>query len=83
MLAIFFSIGSSNDLLESKINKLPIPSQTLTHKQLEMHGSISNVATDALVLKHQAFGTHNIDYRKVSNIRRTKSQNLNTYRLIL
>ena len=34
----------------------------LTHKQLEMHGCIcSNVAVDALVLKHQAISTHNAD----------------------
>ena len=32
----------------------------LTHKQLETQGCvISIVATDALVLKHQAIGTHN------------------------
>ena len=31
----------------------------LTHKQLETHGCIlSTVATDALVLKHQAINTH-------------------------
>ena len=34
----------------------------LTHKQLEQHGCIlSTVATDALVLKHQAISTHSAD----------------------
>ena len=31
----------------------------LTHKQLEMHGCVlSTLATDALVVKHQAISTH-------------------------
>ena len=31
----------------------------LTHKDLETHGCVlSTVATDALVLEHQAIGTH-------------------------
>ena len=35
----------------------------LTHKQLEMHGCVlSIVATDGLVLKHQAISTHIADY---------------------
>ena len=34
----------------------------LSHKQLEMHGAIlSTVATDALVLKHQAISIHTVD----------------------
>ena len=34
----------------------------LTHKQLKMHGCIiSTVATDALVLKHQAISIHSAD----------------------
>ena len=34
----------------------------LTHTQLEMHGVIINtVATDVLVLKHQAMSSHNAD----------------------
>ena len=34
----------------------------LTHKQLEMHASVlSNVATDALVLKHQTTSIHSAD----------------------
>ena len=34
----------------------------LTHKQLETHGCIlSTVATDALVLKHQAISIYNAD----------------------
>ena len=34
----------------------------LNHKQLEMHGCVlSTVATDALVLKHQAISFHNTD----------------------
>ena len=34
----------------------------LTHKQLEQHGCIpSTLATDALVLKHQAIITHSAD----------------------
>ena len=34
----------------------------LTHKQLEMHGCIfSTVATDALVLKHQAISIYIAD----------------------
>ena len=34
----------------------------LTLKQLEIHGYIlSSVATDALVLKHQAISTHSTD----------------------
>ena len=34
----------------------------LTHKQTEMHGCIlSNVATDGLVLKHQANSIHSAD----------------------
>ena len=34
----------------------------LTHKQLETHGCIlSTVATDALVLKHQAISIHSVD----------------------
>ena len=34
----------------------------LTHKQLETHGCIvSIVATDALVLKHQAISIHIVD----------------------
>ena len=34
----------------------------LTHKQLEIHGCvISSVATDGLVLKHQAISSHTID----------------------
>ena len=34
----------------------------LTHKQLEKHGCVrSNVATDALVLKHQGISTHSAD----------------------
>ena len=34
----------------------------LTHKQLEMPGCmLSTVATDALVLKHQALSTHSSD----------------------
>ena len=37
--------------------------ELLTHKQLEMHGYIiSIVATDALVLKHQAINIYNADY---------------------
>ena len=36
---------------------------TLTHRQLETHGSIlSTVATDALVLMHQAINAHSADY---------------------
>ena len=32
------------------------------HKELEMHGCIySNVATDALVLKHQGISSHSAD----------------------
>ena len=39
----------------------------LTHKQLETHGCvISNVATDGLVLKHQAISIHSTD--KVLNV---------------
>ena len=35
----------------------------LTHKQQETHGCIlSTVATDALVLKHQAISIHNADW---------------------
>ena len=35
----------------------------LTHKLLKMHGCIvSAVATDALVLKHQAISIHNADW---------------------
>ena len=35
----------------------------LTPKQLETHGCIlSNVATDALVLKHQAISIHSADW---------------------
>ena len=35
----------------------------LTHKQLEMYGCIfSPVATDALVLKHQAISIHSADW---------------------
>ena len=34
----------------------------LTHKQLEMHRcALSTVATDALVLKHQAISSHSAD----------------------
>ena len=34
----------------------------LTHEQLEMHGCLfSTVATDALVLKHQAISIHSVD----------------------
>ena len=37
-------------------------SASLTHKHLEIHGCILNtVATDALVLKHQAISTHSAD----------------------
>ena len=37
-----------------------------THKYLERHGSvISTVATDALVLKHQAISTHNTDQASI------------------
>ena len=48
------------------LNKLlsghPFLTQFLTHKQLETHGCIlSIVATDALVLKHQAICIHNAD----------------------
>ena len=36
---------------------------TLTHKWLETHGCVfSTVATDALVLKHQAISTHSADW---------------------
>ena len=36
--------------------------EILLHKQLEMHGCIiSTVATDALVLKHQAISIHGAD----------------------
>ena len=39
----------------------------LIHKYLEMHGCIhSIVATNALVLKHQAISTHNADYIFIS-----------------
>ena len=35
---------------------------TLTHKRLETHGCIIiTVATDALVLKHQAISIHSVD----------------------
>ena len=35
----------------------------LTHKQLETHGRVlSSMATDALVLKHQAISLYNADY---------------------
>ena len=35
----------------------------LTHKHMEMHGCIlSTVATDALVLKHQAISIHSAEY---------------------
>ena len=35
----------------------------LTHKWQEMHGCpLSTVATDALVLKHQAISIHSIDW---------------------
>ena len=34
----------------------------LTHKKMEMHGCLlTTVATDALVLKHQAISIHNAD----------------------
>ena len=36
--------------------------QLLTHKELETHGyALSTVATDALVLKHQAISIHSAD----------------------
>ena len=36
--------------------------QKLTHKQMETYGHIlSNVATDALVLNHQAISIHSAD----------------------
>ena len=35
----------------------------VTHKQLEQHGCVlSTMATDALVLKHQAISTHSADW---------------------
>ena len=35
---------------------------SLTHKQLETHGCVlSTVATDALVLKHQAISIHSAE----------------------
>ena len=38
--------------------------QGLTHKQLVAHWYVpSSVATDALVLKHQAIDIHNADYK--------------------
>ena len=42
--------------------EFPVVNQ-LTHKQLEMHEYIlSIVATDALVLKHQAISIHSANY---------------------
>ena len=39
---------------------LQLPTASIFHKKLEKHGCIlSNVATDALVLKHQVISTHN------------------------
>ena len=39
-----------------------VESHLLTHKQLETHGCVlSTVATDALVLKHQAISAHIAD----------------------
>ena len=36
--------------------------QWLTHKELEMHGcDLITVATDGLVLEHQAISTHSAD----------------------
>ena len=48
----------------SSANWWPICSglSLLTHKHLETHGSVlSTVATDALVLKHQAISIHIAD----------------------
>ena len=45
---------------------IPWPHQ-LTHKQLEMHGCIlSTVATDVLVLKHQAISIHSADLMSIA-----------------
>ena len=61
----------------------------LTHKHRETHGCVvSTVATDALVLKHQAISIHNADltfivldqfHIKILHIRWTASQNEITF----
>ena len=38
---------------------------------------VRTVVTEGLVLQHQRIGSHSVEYRKISNIRCTKSQNLN------
>ena len=49
-------------LLESWQTNTAIFTDILSHKQLEMHGcKFSTVATDALVLKHQAISIHSAD----------------------
>ena len=44
-------------------NKIIWDPNVVTHKQQEKHGCILNtVATDALVIKHQAISTHSTDW---------------------
>ena len=45
-----------------KANETMVHFSPLTHKQMKMHGCVlSTVATDALVLKHQAISIHIVD----------------------
>ena len=53
--------GSDANLVGQK-DKIKSKRGSLTHEQLESHGCIlSTVATDGLVLKHQAISMHSAD----------------------
>ena len=52
---------AKSSIINDNGSKVPVVA-TLTHKQLEIHGCILNtVATDGLVLKHQAISSHIAD----------------------
>ena len=54
--------GALFSWLMQKANILYSPARQLTLKHQETHGYVvSTVATDALVLKHQAISIHNAD----------------------